>query len=93
VQFEWDPDKERENIEKHGVSFSEAATIFGDPLSLMFYDPDHSLDEDRYLTIGMSSAGRLVITSHTDRDDTVRIINAREVTPGEQKDYEEGNKF
>ena len=93
MEFEWDPDKERENIQKHGVSFSEAATVFGDPISLVFYDPDHSEEEDRHLIIGMSSVGRLLISSHSERDDTVRIINAREVTRGERKDYEEGEKF
>jgi uncharacterized protein len=87
--FEWDPQKAAANLEKHGVSFSEAATVLGDPLSLSAEDPDHSRDEKRFLTIGCSRQGQLLIVSHTERDDRVRIISARRLTRGERKLYEE----
>ena len=93
MKFEWDPDKENQNIRKHGVSFSEAVTVFSDDLSLTFYDPDHSVGEDRFLDIGMSARGRLIVISHTDRNDTVRIISARIPTKSERQNYEEGDKF
>ncbi len=66
LSFEWDPEKAASNLGKHGVSFEEAATVFGDPLSLTVYDPDHSLDEDRFITMGMSSENRIVLLAHTD---------------------------
>ncbi len=90
MEFEWDPDKSDINLSKHGVSFSEASTVFGDPLSLTNYDPDHSDDEDRYITMGESSNGQLLIVSHTDRDDLIRIISARRATRRERKAYENG---
>ena len=76
MEFEWDPDKAARNLAKHGVSFPEAATVFGDPLAMTYGDPDHSREEDRFLTFGHSSAGRLLVVSHTDRDDRTRIISA-----------------
>jgi uncharacterized protein len=90
LEFEWDPTKADSNVVKHGVSFEEAATIFGDPLSLTVYDPDHSQHEDRYLTMGTSIDGRLLIVSHTDRDERIRIISARAATKRERKAYENG---
>ncbi len=90
MEFEWDPDKSDINLSKHGVSFSEASTVFGDPLSLTNYDPDHSDDEHRYITMGESSNGQLLIVSHTDRDDRIRIISARRATRRERKAYENG---
>lgn len=90
LEFEWDPDKAESNLRKHGVSFHEAATAFGDPLSITFYDPDHSEDEDRYITIGMSNDGHLIIVSHTDRGDNIRIISARKASRRERKIYEDG---
>ena len=90
MDFKWDDDKAASNERKHGVSFSEAMTVFGDPLSLTALDPDHSDHEDRYLTMGQSVEGRLLIVSHTDRDDRIRIISARETTRGERTDYEDG---
>jgi uncharacterized DUF497 family protein len=90
MDFEWDPDKATRNLAKHGVSFHEAATVFGDPLAITFFDPDHSEDEDRFLTFGLSSAGRLLVVSHTDRGDRTRIISARRATRRERKQYEEG---
>jgi hypothetical protein len=91
MDFEWDEAKADSNQRKHGVSFTEAMTVFADPLSLTGYDPDHSDDEDRYITMGLSAAGRLLVVSHTDRGEKVRIISAREAIRGEQKDYEDGN--
>ena len=72
LEFEWNADKAASNIAKHGVSFEEAATVFGDPLSLTVYDPDHSQDEDRYITMGTSVDNRLILVSHTDREDLVQ---------------------
>ncbi len=92
IEFEWDPKKAAINLRKHKVSFDEAATVFGDPLSITVPDPDHSWEEDRYLTIGMSERGRLLIVAHTEEDEgrRIRIISARELTPRERRDYEEG---
>lgn len=89
IEFEWDPNKAKKNIKKHRVSFNEAATVFGDPLSMTFFDPDHSIDENRYITIGLSHLGRLLVVAHTDRDDRIRIISARKATHRERKFYEE----
>ena len=89
MNFEWDPEKAERNVKKHGVSFDEAASVFGDPLSMTYDDPDHSWDEDRYITIGTSQAERLLIVSHTDRGRNIRIISARTATPRERKRYEE----
>jgi len=90
LDFEWDLNKAAANVGKHGVTFDEAATVFGDSLSLTVYDPDHSYDEDRYITMGTSADGRLLIVSHTDRDDRIRIISARKATRRERKVYENG---
>ena len=90
LEFEWDPDKAASNAAKHGVSFEEAATVFGDPLSLTVYDPDHSQDEDRFITMGSSVDNRLLLVSHTDREDRIRIISARLATRRERKAYENG---
>lgn len=90
LEFGWDPDKATTNVGKLRVSFEEAATVFGDPLSLTVYDPDHSQGEDRYITIGTSSDGRLLIVSHTDRDDRIRILSARISSKRERKAYENG---
>jgi len=90
LRFEWDPEKAAENLANHGVSFEEAATVFRDTLSATGSDPDHSFDEERFITFGVSTAARLLVVAHTDRDDTIRIISARPVTPRERKIYEEG---
>jgi uncharacterized protein len=90
MQFEWNPDKANSNLKKHGVSFNEASTVFNDPLSVTFPDPDHSYSEERYVIIGLSSAGRILIVSHTDRADRVRIISAREATRNERRFYQDG---
>ena len=89
MDFEWDPRKAEINLRKHGVSFTEAGTVFGDELAITVPDPDHSNDEDRYITIGWSDRRRLLMVSHTDRGDRIRIISARELTKAERKEYEE----
>lgn len=90
MQFEWDPIKARKNLVKHGVSFDEAASVFHDPLAATGADPDHSEDEERMVTFGMSSAGRLLVVAHTERRNAIRIISARVVTQQERRIYEEG---
>ncbi len=90
VTFEWDERKATQNVRKHGVSFDEAATVFGDPLSLTIEDAFHSDDEQRFVTIGQSTKGRLVVVVHTDRGDSIRIISARTATARERECYEEG---
>ena len=90
MRFEWDEQKAKANWKKHGVSFEEARTIFDDPLYVDFYDPDHSLDEHRYIIIGESGRGRVLIVSYTGRTDRIRLINARKVTDTERQTYEEG---
>ena len=90
MKFEWDEEKAAANLSKHGVSFDEAKTVFDDQLYVDFYDPDHSYDEYRYIIIGESQQGRLLMVSYTERDDAIRIISSREVTPAERKEYEEG---
>jgi uncharacterized DUF497 family protein len=91
VNFEWDPGKARRNRRKHRVSFQEAATVFGDPLAATYPDPDHSTAEQRFITVGMSSAGRTLMVAHADRDEGIRIISARKTTAGEREYYEEKN--
>ncbi len=90
MEFEWDEEKAAANLAKHGVSFGEAASVFDDPLYVDFYDPDHSLSEHRYIIIGVSRQGCLLIVSYTERDDAIRLIGAREVTRSERETYEEG---
>jgi len=90
LQFEWDSAKAAENLSKHGVSFEEAATIFRDALSATGPDPDHSVGEERFVTFGVSTSGRLLIVGHTEHGDIIRIITARLATSGERKIYEEG---
>ncbi|MGH7201825.1 MAG: BrnT family toxin [Planctomycetaceae bacterium] len=80
----------RPQLAKHGVSFQEAATVLGDPSAATFYDPDHSNEEERFITIGTSIDGRLLILSHVDRGEHIRIISARKATRKERKLYEEG---
>ena len=88
--FEWDEKKARANKKKHGVSFEIAATIFGDPNAITVYDDSSSQKEDRYVTIGLSSVGPLIVVCHTDRSNRIRIISARKATRNERKQYEEG---
>ena len=88
MQFEWDREKAKKNTRKHKVSFDEAMTVFYDPLSATFDDPDHSVDEQRLITVGYSSRGRLLVVSHTERGKAVRIISARLATIQERKRHE-----
>lgn len=90
MKFEWDENKAAKNLSKHGVSFQEAETVFNDPLYIDFYDPDHSIDEQRYLIVGQSNKGRLLIVSYTERKDSIRLISARVVTRTEREAYEQG---
>ena len=90
MKYEWDENKAIKNLAKHGVSFAEAKTIFDDPIYVDFYDLDHSEDEERYLIVGESNRGRLLIVSYTERRESIRIISAREVTKSERETYEEG---
>jgi len=89
LTFEWDERKARSNLGKHGVSFEEAATIFGDRLSLTIPDPEHSLTEERYITMGKALTGKLLVVVHTDRGDNIRIISARRASQRERRFYEE----
>ncbi len=88
--FEWDPVKAEANVRKHGVTFDEASTVFGDPLNLLISDPDHSLDEERYLLLGMSNRRRLLIVAFAERPPRTRLISARRATREERRQYEEG---
>ncbi len=89
--FQWDKKKARLNLKRHKVSFEEASTVFGDTLSRTIDDPLHSEDEDRYVIVGQSVQGRLLVVVHTIRGDNIRIISARVATPTERKNYEEGS--
>jgi uncharacterized DUF497 family protein len=89
MHFEWDRKKAVANRRKHGVTFAEASSTLRDPFSATAHDPDHSDDEDRFVTFGVSSLGRLLAVSHTDRGDAVRIISARVATNVERQIYEE----
>jgi uncharacterized DUF497 family protein len=90
MEFEWDERKARANIKKHGVSFHDAATVFGDPLAITFPDPDHSEEEERSVTFGLSQSQRLLVVAHTIRGARTRIINARVMTRKEKVIYAEG---
>ena len=90
MRFEWDPKKAAKNLKKHGVAFQEAATVYGDPLAMTFPDPDHSEDEERHLTFGLSLQRRLLVVSHTQRGEQTRIISARLMDREERVIYEEG---
>lgn len=92
MEFEWDARKAAINLRKHKVSFAEAATVLGDPLGITVADPAHSLEEIRYIIVGMSNRLRLLIVSFAERGDRIRIISARESTSGERRVYEEENK-
>ena len=89
MKFDWDPEKDSENVKKHGVEFTEAATVFADPLSITVRDPDHSESEDRFIIVGYSNRFRPLMVSHSDRGGRTRIISARPLTSAERHDYEE----
>jgi len=90
LQFEWDSKKAYSNKNKHGITFEEASTIFGDTLSITIHDPAHSIGEDRFITIGTSIKNKLIVVAHTDRGDIIRIISARKATRNEKSQYEQG---
>jgi len=89
VTIEWDPAKSQTNLKKHQVGFEEARTVFDDPLFITFLDVAHSLDEERYITLGLSKANRLLLIAHTEREGITRIISARKATKNERRFYEE----
>ena len=89
LQFEWNPEKAASNLKKHEVSFEEAATVFGDQAFITLLDEAHSLAEERYLTIGLSAANRLLLIAHTEREGQIRLISARKATKNERQFYEE----
>jgi uncharacterized DUF497 family protein len=90
MKIEWDPVKAAANLKKHGVTFEEAATALSDPMAVSGHDPDHSIYEERFITFGISERRRLVVVSHTEEEETIRIINARKASKGERELYEEG---
>jgi uncharacterized DUF497 family protein len=87
--IEWDPEKAEKNFLKHDVNFDEASSIFDDPMFITFLDEEHSSDEERYITIGLSNKGRLLLVAHAERNDRIRIISARKATKNEEKFYQE----
>ena len=89
LQFEWDEVKAADNLQKHGVSFEEATTVFSDPVSVTAYDAAHSVYEDRYIDIGFSLQGRLLVVVYSERDVSIRIISCRRATPVERRQYEQ----
>ena len=89
LQFEWDPAKAESNRKRHGIDFGEAATAFGDALSLTIPDPEHSVGEERFILIGVSYRNRLVVVAHSEDGDTIRIISARSATAAERNAYEQ----
>ncbi len=92
MRFEWDSGKAKQNLKKHKVAFEEAVTVFYDPFSATFDDPDHSAAERRLVTIGISARGRLLVVSHTERGEALRVISARRATPHERKIHESQTK-
>ncbi|MEH2359949.1 BrnT family toxin [Nostoc sp.] len=87
--FEWHEKKAKENLKKHGISFEEAKTVFNDPFSITITDPNHSLDEERYIDIGLSLRGELLVVVYTERQSNIRIISCRQATKVERKVYEQ----
>lgn len=89
MRFAWNEKKAASNLVKHGISFEEGVTVFGDPLSDTFPDYNHSLEEQRFIIIGASESGKILVVAHTDDGELARIISGREATPGERKSYEQ----
>ncbi len=90
--FEWDSKKSAANVRKHGVSFHEASTLFSDPNEVMLSDPDHSQDEERFISIGQSSTGQVMLACYTETDNVVRLISVRLATAAERRTYESGSE-
>ena len=86
-----EPEESYSNIEKHGVTFEEARTVFDDPLFITVVDDEHSVDEERYITLGISNQGHLLMVAHTDRDGKIRVISARRATKNEERFYAEAS--
>ena len=91
IKFDWDPTKARRNFRKHRIDFDEASTVFADTLSITIPDPDHSEDDERWVTIGLSNRDRILVVVHTEKDETIRLISARRADRPERRTYEEGN--
>ncbi len=91
LAFEWDEDKARENRKKHKVDFDEATTVFMDSFSVTIPDPEHSINESRYIDIGMSDKNRVLVVVYTERENKIRLISCRKATAAERRKYEEGN--
>ena len=91
IKFEWDKRKARQNLRKHRVDFTEASTVFADTLSITIPDPDHSEDEERWVTMGLSNRHRLLVVVHTEEEETIRIIGVRTADRLERRKYEEGD--
>ncbi len=89
LTFEWNENKAFTNEQNHGVTFDEAATVFGDPDALTIFDDDHSIDEDRFITIGLSNRNRVLVVVYTEREPNIRLISARRATPPERQQYEQ----
>lgn len=92
MEFDWDPAKARANDRKHGITFNEAATVFADPLSITITDPDHSLDEQRFIIVGTSEQGNVLVVAHATDRDHIRLVSARKLTRAERRAYEEEHK-
>ena len=90
MKIEWDPQKAKLNLKKHGVAFEEAATALSDPMAVTGADPDHSDCEERHITFGLSARNRLLVVSHTEKEEAIRLISARKASKGERELYEEG---
>jgi uncharacterized protein len=91
IKFEWDSHKARQNLRKHGIDFDEATTVFADILSVTIPDPDHSQDDERWVTMGLSNRHRLLVVLHTEEEETIRIISVRAADRLERRKYEEGD--
>ena len=89
--FEWDPDKAAANLQKHKVAFREGTSVLADPLSITILDPDHSTDEQRFIDIGLSANGHILVVVYTERGERIRMISCRKATPAERRRYEKGN--
>ncbi len=89
--FEWDEEKAATNVRKHGITFEEASAVFHDPHSITIFDPDHSVDEDRFIDLGYSNRERLLVVVYTERNNKIRIISCREATRSEKRSYEQNN--
>jgi uncharacterized DUF497 family protein len=91
IKFEWDPRKARQNLRKHGIDFDEATTVFADIFSITIPDPDHSEDEERWVTVGLSNRQRLLVVVHTEEEETIRIISVKAADRVERRKYEKGD--